>query len=401
MSSKTTTKQEETQKSDPWAPAIPFLTKGLETADGIFNKHREVNAGQQAALDKGSALASQRLDSGIFGKIGDAAGGLLDGAFGPKVNPVATPTQPGAMTAPNVQAATLGAVPQVSGAGARALQGGQDPSAAISKVLSGQVDNPQLAAMADAATRQGQRNFGDAVEDSTTALTESILPAIRSGAQMSGGYGGNRQGLAEGRALAERERTLGRGARDLGIAGTDAAAGLYGSAYESAQNRMAGMADSVDGRATQMALANADRTMQGGMFDVNNINRARETNADYDFRTQAGNIDTGLRYDQLGADVGFQNNEQEMQRSNQTVQQMLQGTGMFGQMGDMQDADIQTLLGNAGFGAEWEQSQFAPYLQALTGVGGMGGQSTGTSTGSSRTGGLLPMMMAASMFMPK
>lgn len=344
MSSKTKTKQQETSKVDPWAPAIPYLTEGLGNASGIFKKYQNLSQGQQDALQAGKDVAQERLGSGIFGKIGDAAGRLIGGDFSP------TLTQPGA-----IKAAT--AAPSVGG----------NVQSAIDRTLSGQVDNPQLQRMAEAATRTGQRAYGDAVEDSTTALTESILPSIRSGATMAGGYGGSRQGIAEGRALAERERTLGRNARELGIASEDAAAGLFGNAYESAQNRMAGMADSEANRAAALAEANAGRQQQAGMFNVG---------------TQ------------------FQNNQQALDAAQQRTQQILQGVGVFGQGAGMQDDTINSLLGLEGFPAEWEMGLLEPYMSAITGVGGMGRQGTSTMTGSTKTGGLLPALMAASMFMP-
>lgn len=348
MSSKTKTKQQETSKVDPWAPAIPYLTEGLSNASGIFKKYQNLSEGQQDALQAGKDAATSRLGSGIFGKIGDAASSLVGGDFAP------TLTQPGA-----IKAAT--ASPSV----------GSNVQSAIDRTLSGQVDNPQLQRMAEAATRTGQRAYGDAVEDSTTALTESILPAIRSGAQMAGGYGGSRQGIAEGRALAERERTLGRNARELGIASEDAAAGIFGQAYESAQNRMASMADAEAARAAALAEGNANRAQQAGMFNVG---------------------------------TEFQNNQQALEAAQQRAQQALQGAGLFGQGAGMQDDTINSLLGLEGYPAEWEMNLLNPYISAITGIGGLGRQGESTMTGTTKSSNpmqsLTNLAMAAAMFVP-
>lgn len=342
MSSKTKSTQQTTQQNDPWAPAIPYLTEGLSNASGIFKKYQNLTPGQTAALDQGKQVANDRMGSGMFGKISDAAGKLLGGDMSPAVTPV------------------KGAA--YDAAASRSALGATDPTSAIAKTLSGQVDNPQLAAMADAATRGGQRQYADAVSDSADSLTRTVMPSIRAGAQMSGGYGGTRQGIAEGLAMAEREKTLGRGARDLGIAANDATANLYGNAYESAQNRMASMADSE-----------ANRAQQAGMF----------------------NVSTGL-------DTQFRNNDQEMQRAQIRAAQLGQGAGIFGQGAGMEDDTINSLLGLEGYPAQWENDLLAPYMGAITGVGGMGGTSNGTMTGTQKTsnpfGAITNAAMAAAMF---
>lgn len=88
--------------------------------------------------------------------------------------------------------------PQTSGGGGSSQQG-----------------NPYLDAMAGNITRQYTQN-----------LNENILPGVRYGAEAAGGFGGSRQGIAEGKAIAGSNE---------GLAG--ALANLYGQSYESQQER--------------------------------------------------------------------------------------------------------------------------------------------------------------------
>jgi hypothetical protein len=70
-------------------------------------------------------------------------------------------------------------------------------------------NNPYVAAAATAAARPIYQN-----------LTESVLPNIRSGASLSGQYGGSRQGIAEGLA-----------AQSANQAAADQSANIYNQAY--------------------------------------------------------------------------------------------------------------------------------------------------------------------------
>jgi hypothetical protein len=74
--------------------------------------------------------------------------------------------------------------------------------------------NPWLPKMGQAITSQVTDN-----------LQQNILPSIRSGAQSVGGFGGSRQGIAEGRAISGTNQAL-----------SNSLAGMYGNAYGQDQN---------------------------------------------------------------------------------------------------------------------------------------------------------------------
>lgn len=75
--------------------------------------------------------------------------------------------------------------------------------------------NPYLAATAQSGLGEMFRNFN-----------RNIMPSITNNADMSGGLGGSRQGIAEGLAI-----------DDLNTTGKDFLTGLYGGAYSDDQNR--------------------------------------------------------------------------------------------------------------------------------------------------------------------
>ena len=153
----------ETTVSEPWAGAQPYIKKGYEEASGIYDKFTpQFYGGQTQASFSPDQLTAQA--------------GVRDWA-----------TQ----GAPNVMNPALGAYQY--GAGSQVLD---------------VANNPYVKGMAQAAAK-------DAYGQLTPALA-----GIRGGAIQSGGYGGGRQGIAEGTAIA--------GAADAANA---AAAGIYSDAY--------------------------------------------------------------------------------------------------------------------------------------------------------------------------
>lgn len=79
--------------------------------------------------------------------------------------------------------------------------------------------NPYLASQAGAIANTATRN-----------LQNNILPGIQSGAVAAGGYGGSRQGIAEGNAIGQTNQDI-----------TNATSNLYGNAYAQDQNYNLGL----------------------------------------------------------------------------------------------------------------------------------------------------------------
>lgn len=130
--------------------------------------------------------------------------------------------------------------------------GSLDPTGALSKMLSGRPDNPYLDQTANAITGSLTRN-----------MMENVMPGIRSNAIVSGQYGGSRQGIAEGLATSRLNQDL-----------APALTNMYSGAYENAQNRMAGAADSLSNQAYNTAFGNANLGLQNNSqaMQANNAN---------------------------------------------------------------------------------------------------------------------------------
>jgi hypothetical protein len=153
----------ETTVAEPWAGAQPYITKGYQEAAGIYDKFSPQFYGGQTQ----SGFSPDQLT---------AQAGTRDWAT---------------KGAPNVMNPALSAYQYGTG----------------SQVLD-VANNPYVKDMAAQAAKDAYGQLNPA------------LAGIRGGAIQSGGYGGGRQGIAEGNALA--------GAAD---AANSAAAGIYSQAY--------------------------------------------------------------------------------------------------------------------------------------------------------------------------
>ena len=131
----------------------------------------------------------------------------------------------------------------------------------------------------------------------TRNMNENVMPGLRSEALASGQYGGSRQGIAEGLATSRLNQDL-----------APALTNLYGTANENAQNRMMGTASRLNDQAYNTAFGNAN--------------------------------------------LGLQNNAQQMQQNTQNLQNRLQGVNlansslnMLGGLNSMQDQNFAQYMG--------------------------------------------------------
>lgn len=196
-------------ETSPWEPQIPYITSGFARADQLFNKgiNPSVNAGY----------------------------GLLEG--------VAQNYDPSGYLSTASQG--LQAAGNNLGMGNSALSTMLDPNQMLNPD-----SNPYLGRYADAMARPIMQN-----------LTESILPAIRSDAIGSGGYGGSRQGIAEGIAARGAAQAIG-----------DRTAGLYSNAYGQGLNAMQGAAGMLPGYAqANLGIAEASPRLGNASFNLQRL----------------------------------------------------------------------------------------------------------------------------------
>ena len=153
----------ESAQTDPWDVAIPYIEGGFEQAKEMYNEYNpEFYSGETQAGFSPDQLTAQQ--------------GIRDFA-------------------------TQGA-PQIMNPAMQAYQQGTSSN------------------MLDVANNPYVNNMAQAAADRAMGSLSPQMANIRSGAIMSGGYGGGRQGIAEGNALA--------GAAD---SANQAAAQIYGNAY--------------------------------------------------------------------------------------------------------------------------------------------------------------------------
>lgn len=121
-----------------------------------------------------------------------------------------------------------------------------DYNAAMTQILSGKVQNPYLDQMAT-----GIKNT---VNDN---LQQNILPGIGDSAMASGGYGGTRQGIAQGLAIGQSNKYL-----------SDALSNLYGGQQSQANQLQAQMTGQLSAQDAQKAINDANLAL--GYFNANN-----------------------------------------------------------------------------------------------------------------------------------
>lgn len=179
--------------------------------------------------------------------------------------------------------------------------------------------NPYLQDQANAITQTATQN-----------LNNNILPGLNAGAMQAGGYGGSRQGIAQGLAIGQTNQGI-----------TNSLAGLYGNAYEGDQTRQNQAAMNAASLANQRAIAEMQNatTHELGLGNLALGNKQ----ADNSYNLGLGNLGLGstqanqnfytaqrgqdLQQMGLGAQIagqgnlGLSNQGQQLYQNGQTQQQ--------------------------------------------------------------------------------
>lgn len=330
-----------TTTRNPWGPAIPFLNNALQSGQDIFNQYSTPSPGEQSAAGQQASVLGLRQNAPAYGLAASQAQNILGGGADPNL------VQMHSVAAPTVGYDMGTANP----AKARATQGVLDPTTALMQQLSGQSNNPYLHQMASAATQQQQQSYQDQADDANQNLTQSVLPAIRSGAVMAGGYGGSRQGIAEGTAIGNVAKVNARNARDLGQSAGGYYANLAGNDYEAAQQRQAQTADALNAQAEQAK-----------QFDATNALNARSQNANFDLKAQEDTLAQNNT-----------NNSQALQQAALLPQLYQGGLNLFNTATGATDNNYDQLMSVLGLPRSIAQQSYANYVNPLIGIAGLGG----------------------------
>lgn len=226
----------------PWAGVQPYLigttgspasgtTPAVSSMPGLFSL-----AGKYASNYQNLNPAQQSLNSGYGSTLANRQSGYING-----MQQTANDLMNGGYDT-NIAGINMGQT--------RQSQGALDPTSAYAQMLSGTPNNPYLQQMQQANINTSMRGYNDAIQN----FNQQTMPGIQEQAFADGGYGGSRQGIAQGLAMQQMQRN----ARDLGISAMDAGNQLYGSAYENAQGRMQSAADTLSGQGLQNAQFNAN-----------------------------------------------------------------------------------------------------------------------------------------------
>jgi hypothetical protein len=271
-----------------------------------------------------------------------------------------------------------------------------DPTNAFGDLLSGEV-NPYTQQQLEANTAATKASFDQMASDARDALREEDMPAIRAAANLSGQYGGSRQGVAEGVAKAKRDKQLQLSAQGLNTALGATNAGTLAAASEAAQGRKAGAAQFLGGLGVSTDTGNADRAQDLSKFNVGQANQLNLANAgivnDATRFNAASALDlaktnSGTALDVAKTNAGLATNADQtnvstaLANNDQTLNAAKAASGLTG---DAYEQILKGLTGEASF----NQGQLQSLADLIAEYAGLGGttNTTASSTGTSKTKG--------------
>ena len=316
----------QTQTNSPWAGVNPYIM-GMP-----FNEDGTRQAGPKGVFPEASRIYGQ---SGWTPGMQDVATGYSQNAFNRNkiiTDPLSGFTNTGAAMAqgqfdPRITAAgPIAGVDPISGYGvdlttARGSQGVLDPTGAMKDFLTGGSADPWVAKESEAITKSLTRN-----------MMENVMPGIRSGAIDAGQYGSNRQALAEAEAISRLNTDL-----------APALTALGGDSWQKEQDRRFEAAMDLNRQAGDVATGNANRALT-----------ASTTNAANLLDTQKFNTNTVLN-----------NNQQEMLRAGQAVDNRAAGLDFMTGSGTLQDQSYMDMLKGLNLQTDYDFGRLGQYSAAI------------------------------------
>lgn len=179
--------------------------------------------------------------------------------------------------------------------------------------------NPYLSGALQRGADQATDNYRNVLGDMAETMTEKILPNIRGGAIQAGGYGGSRQGIAEGIAAREFAQEAGRSATNVGrdlnsamigaqsanfMQGRQLGAGLLGSlsGAQYGQNQYgAGLQQQANATNAGLGMTGATLAQNNNQFNANLLQGANANNAGWQQQAGANNLQSLLSTNNLNS----------------------------------------------------------------------------------------------------
>ena len=432
-----------TSTSTPWSGAAQYLDNGNSTFDPTTGQYVNNGSGETGAYQQAinyanqyatlsptqQALSQQQIatDNTQLGQLNaiqtanyNAGNNALNGAYNTNVGAV-SPAQGGQAQAYTGNAAQSGAAYSSAALGnatTNNLQnnlssmGGSNPTSALSSILQGNVsNNPYLAQMNQANIDQATQGYNQDI----LKLTQQTLPQINNDAFASGGYGGSRQGIAQGMALQGMETQAGNLAQNALGAGAQ----LYGGAFQNAQNLQSTTANNLlntgvqngqynAGNDQNMTLANMSNVQQSGLSNAAN---QQQTNLNNSANQQAmsianmGALQNNSQYNagnqqqnnQYNASLGLQNNQQAMTQQSQNLNNAVTGSNMTTTAMDSLFNGQNSINSSLQGISQMPQQQQLAALNALLGAISPGASAGGVSTQQIPYFGATPLQQATGL----
>lgn len=171
--------------------------------------------------------------------------------------------------------------PQVSAAQINApSQNGLDLSGAYNNVINGNAGaNPYLTSALQSGVDQTNASYQANQTSATNNLMRNILPSLRSSAVASGGYGGSRQGIAEGNAIGDYGTSLNNANLQLGLANSANTTGAQATAFNQGQDRSLSAMNTLSGQQYGTALSQAQLQQQANLANQQSILNTQQQNS--------------------------------------------------------------------------------------------------------------------------
>jgi hypothetical protein len=314
---------------------------------------------QNAGLAQFGNDANSYLGSGApLGQIGNAlntANGMLGWSQ-------QTPT----MSNASMQAAGMNAAQGNAAQINAPSQNGVNLAPTYQNMLSGASgNNPYLTGQIQQGINQANDAYSNSMTNATRNLTQNVLPAINSGAVAAGGYGGSRQGIAQGNAIGQYGTALAQAGSQMGMNNQDAAANAQANTYMQGQSNALSALNNLSNQQYGAASQNANLQQGMNLANLQNQQQANSTNAG--FQQQAGltNAQLAQQAGQANLQSNLSTNALNSSNALGAMSQIGNLTGQIYNYGTAQNAY-----------PYWQMQQVTNQLSPFTGLGGQTSQTT-------------------------
>lgn len=269
-------------------------------------------------------------------------------------------------------------------------------SGAFNDAINGNpAENPYLLNSLKSATDVTNAAFNTNQSNVTNALQRNVLPGLKSNAIASGGFGGSRQGIAEGLALSDYTNQLTNANTQLGAANSANTTGQMANAFNQGEDRSLSALLNLSGQQYGVASQNANLLQQANLANQANSFATQQANTGLQQQTQLANQANSMTAQQFNAGLQQQTalaNQQTQYGTNNANLQAQLSTNSLNSQNQAAGAGLSSgLLGQAyGYGQNNSNAGFQRLTQGLSALSpytGLGASQTQASPYYSNTAG--------------